>query len=136
MAKTIKTRTDGTISAGLLAQSRGRPPKPPTPWAKTDPQIRERYKTARAKFRSLHPTDAAKRKYRRILQLRKVMRLSQSQFARQIGVSIRTLSRWENGGGHLPIRRSWKRIVELEKLNQEILADTRKEGYEPDFGER
>ncbi len=122
-----------TNSDHLLARARGRPPKPPTPWAKTDHLTTSRYKTARAKYRSLNPTPLMQRTARRIRRLRGAMKLSQDQFARQVGVTITTLSRWENGRGHLPMRRAWKRVLELERLNGEVLAQAKREGYKPDF---
>ncbi len=126
-------RVARTNSDHLLARARGRSPKPPTPWAKTDHITKSRYKTARAKYRSLNPTSMMQRAARRIRRLRGAMGLSQSQFARQVGVTIRTLSRWENGEGHLPLRQCWKRVLELERLNGEVLAQAKREGYKPDF---
>jgi DNA-binding transcriptional regulator YiaG len=126
-------RVARTNSDHLLARARGRPPKPPTPWAKTDHLTKSRYKTARAKYRFLNPTSMMQRTARRICRLRGAMKLSQSQFARQVGVTIRTLSRWENGKGHLPMRKCWKRILELERMNGEVLAQAKREGYKPDF---
>lgn len=67
----------------------------------------------------------------KIKSLRLAMRLSQVQFAKQVGVNVITLSRWENG--HLkPGRLNRARIYEIASAFGKAVSEPGRE-HAPDF---
>jgi transcriptional regulator with XRE-family HTH domain len=68
-------------------------------------------------------TNGEVRKLKRMKKLRLSMGLSQPQFGRQLGVTKRTVGRWEQVRGHMPAPWTWTRFVQLEKLNTVLQKD-------------
>ena len=54
-----------------------------------------------------------------IHQMRLELQVSQEEFAKMIGVSIRTINRWESGEGK-PSLLAWHRINQLIKQTQDL----------------
>ena len=52
---------------------------------------------------------------RRIKEIRGIKGLTQTQFAKLVGVSFASVNRWENGQSR-PNRLAWRRILDLERL--------------------
>ncbi len=64
---------------------------------------------------------------RRIRSLREALKLTQEEFARELGVSFTTVSRWENGHGK-PSRLARRQLEELAARLGVRAADPGKRG--------
>ncbi len=50
--------------------------------------------------------------------LREVLKMDQNQFARQLGVTARTVSRWECQTGHLPSKKMLEKFRQFQQMNR------------------
>lgn len=67
--------------------------------------------------------------FARIRSLRKRMGLSQTEFARRLGVSFTTVNRWENAH-HKPTRIVWDCFLKCEKeVDMNLMMEVRKPAF-------
>ena len=101
------------------------PPVPVCSWGDLTKREASAVLTARAKWRSQHQTDEEKAMSARIRTLKMAMGINDRIFARQLGVSSRSVRRWMNGEGHMPSPASWEIFLKLEDLNRDLLEAKR-----------
>jgi DNA-binding transcriptional regulator YiaG len=93
------------------------PPKPKRKWTKLTTTQGARFKTKRAKWRQENPSIQMLDCAATVKACREQMSMSQAEFAKQVGVTKQTVSRWERASGHMPgpgpVRRKLVRLIEL-----------------------
>lgn len=98
------------------------PPKPKRKWTKLTTTQGARFKTKRAKWRQENPSIQMLDCAVTVKACREEMSMSQQQFARQLGVTKQTVSRWERASGHMPAGLVRRKLVRLIELNVPHLA--------------
>ena len=86
----------------LLTKYEGEYPPLPNKLKRTNPLLHSRIKAARAVWRRQHDAKKYLKFAKWVRAIRKRMHKSQSEFARLLGVTKVTVTRWECGLGHLP----------------------------------
>lgn len=113
-----------------------RPPKPRKPWRQCSIATASRFKTRRARFRAESNPKAYKKFARWVRKIRRQFDKSQEEFARMVGVSIRTIIRWEGAVGWMPSINKNKTVngkllpSNIERLTKlgELAEDLRRTG--------
>lgn len=98
------------------------PPKPTRKWTKLTTKQAARLKTKRAVWRKDNPSIQMLDCACTVKACREKMSMSQEQFARQLGVTKQTVSRWERASGHMPAGLVRRKLVRLIELNVPHLA--------------
>jgi DNA-binding transcriptional regulator YiaG len=88
----------------------------------SDPLEISRYKNASAIWRRVNQHEKYAKIARWVRAIRKRMELSQTRFAKTVGVNSITIRRWERGYGYTPSKAAMKRLKELDDVSRRMKA--------------